>query len=129
MFWRFCLVGALGFVVDCGLTLLLVQRAGMDVLAGRALAFFAAASLTWQLNRHFTFRSSAGWVSIVPYVALALVGAMINLGVYRAWVAIAGGGTGELMLGVALGSLMAMTFNFFTSRRLLHRGARITPRV
>lgn len=129
MFWRFCLVGALGFVVDCGLTLLLVQLVGMDVLAGRALAFLAAASVTWHLNRRFTFRSNAGWISIVPYVALTLMGALINLGVYRAWIAISGEATSELMVGVALGSLIAMTFNFFASRRLLERSTRITPRA
>lgn len=120
-FARFCLVGGVGFVVDAGLTLLLTQTANWDPLPGRLLAFIVAATVTWMLNRSFTFRSTKGASTWAPYVALTGVGAGINVGTYMAWIWVAGEGPLSIFTGVALGSAVALGFNFYISRAIFTR--------
>lgn len=115
-FLRFCFVGGLGFVVDASITLALTQFARMDVSAARILAFAIAATCTWQLNRTYTFCSGAGRSSWVPYVALTAVGAGINIGVYRAWLAGVPHDALNVIVAIALGSIAALLFNFAVSR-------------
>ena len=121
-FARFCAVGVVGFVVDAGVTLALTQTAGWQPLPGRVLAFVLAATVTWALNRRFTFRSKAGAATWAPYVALTGVGAAINVGTYMAWLWFAGEDASSILVGVALGSVVALGFNFAASRALFRRG-------
>src|SRR5262245_27782687 len=129
MFWRFCIVGTVGFLVDSG-TLLLLTSAGLaGPLWGRVASFLVAASVTWALNRRFTFRSTRGGASIVPYVLLTSVGALINIGVYRLWIGAFGEAPAMLFLGVAAGSGVALAFNFAVSKYVLFPAATCeTPR-
>jgi putative flippase GtrA len=121
-FARFCAVGVVGFVVDAGLTLVLTQTASWQPLPGRVLAFVIAATVTWALNRRFTFRSGAGAATWAPYVALTAIGAGINIGTYMAWLWFAGEDGSSILVGVALGSVIALGFNFVTSRAIFRRG-------
>ena len=120
-FWRFCIVGAIGFGVDAGLTLTLTQSAGWNSFSARIFAFLIAASLTWILNLRFTFRSTRGAGTWLPYVSLAVLGAGINVGTYLAWLHWAGGGPLQLLIGVAIGSACAMSFNFVAVGNLVFR--------
>jgi putative flippase GtrA len=54
-FLRFCLVGAAGSLVDAGLLQALVTLAGANPFVARVSSFLAAATVTWRLNRCFTF--------------------------------------------------------------------------
>ena len=118
-FLRFCAVGTLGFVADSSITLMMTQALGLGPTVGRIVAFVTAATLTWQLNRRYTFRSSAGRASWVPYVVLTSVGALINIGAYRVWIGLAGTSPAQIILGIALGSVAALTFNYFVSRQFV----------
>jgi putative flippase GtrA len=120
-FARFCAVGVVGFVVDAGVTLMLTQTAGWQPLPGRILAFAFAATVTWTLNRRFTFRSEKGAATWAPYVLLTGVGAGINVGTYMAWLWLAGESAPSILTGVALGSILALGFNFFVSRAIFTR--------
>jgi len=120
-FARFCAVGVVGFVVDAGVTLALTQIAGWQPLPGRVLAFVIAATVTWTLNRRFTFRSEKGASTWAPYVALTGIGAGINVGTYMAWLWLAGEAASSILTGVALGSIVALGFNFVTSRAIFTR--------
>jgi putative flippase GtrA len=120
-FLTFCVVGVAGFVTDALTTLAATQLLGLDPLPGRAIAFLVAASITWYLNRRYTFRSTAGSRSLAPYLALTGFGALINIGVYRTWVQTAGAAPVQLVTGVALGSVTALAFNFLISRYVVFR--------
>jgi len=120
-FARFCAVGVVGFAVDAGLTLALTQTAGWQPLPGRVVAFVIAATVTWTLNRRFTFRSDKGAATWAPYVALTAIGAGINVGTYMAWLWLAGEDASSILVGVALGSVVALGFNFAASRALFRR--------
>jgi putative flippase GtrA len=117
-FLRFCIVGAVGFAVDAGCTLLLTQLTSLTPLPSRMLAFVVAATVTWGLNRRFTFRSTAGLGSWMPYILVTGVGALINIGVFWIWIAWAGTGPLSIVGGVAAGSVAALSFNFFASRAI-----------
>ena len=117
-FARFCAVGIVGFVIDAGVTLLLTHTAGWQPLTGRVLAFLIAATATWPLNRRFTFRSEKGAATWAPYVLLTGVGAGINVGIYMAWLWLAGESPMSILTGVALGSGVALGFNFLASRAI-----------
>jgi len=117
MFLRFCLVGGLGFVVDAGCTLAFTQLLGWPPGLSRVLAFALAASTTWFCNRSFTFRSAAGASTWLPYVLLTAFGAVLNLGVYMAWLAVFGTSATDIFLGVVFGSAAALALNYAISRR------------
>ena len=52
-FFRFCLVGGVGFVVDAGSLWLLIDFGSMGLLSGRVVSYLIAATVTWALHRHF----------------------------------------------------------------------------
>ena len=54
-FGQFLGVGALGFLVDASVFALALETTGLGPLISRLLAFAAAATFTWVLNRRFTF--------------------------------------------------------------------------
>lgn len=116
---RFSMVGCVGFAVDAGLTLFLTQGLLWSPTISRIVAFVLAASITWALNRRFTFRSSTGRGTWLTYVAFTSFGALINVGTYLAWIQIAGTQAIMILLGVALGSGVGLGFNFWASRRLV----------
>ena len=116
-FLRFCLVGGIGFLVDAGLTLWLHQTWHRAALESRVAAFVVAATVTWALNRSYTFSSSAGAGSWLRYLLLTSAGALINIGLYLAWLRVFGQGPLNVLAGVALGSIVAMGFNFTVSRK------------
>lgn len=83
-FARFLLVGGAGFVIDAGLTLLLM-RAGMAPGLARVPAIAAAMGFTWLANRHFTYRVSTRRTAseALRYFAVALTMAALNYLVFR----------------------------------------------
>ena len=121
-FLRFCVVGVVGFVVDASCTLVLTQVAALSPLPARIASFIVAATVTWGLNRRYTFRSTAGLGSWMPYVLLTSIGALINISVYWTWLAWAGTGALSIVSGVAAGSVAALAFNFLASRKIFRRG-------
>ena len=123
---RFALVGCVGFAVDAGLTLLLHAGAGLGELQARVPAFLVAATVTWWLNRHFTFRARVGAASWLRYVLTTGIGALVNIACYLGVVRLLGTRPLDLLAGVAVGSLVALAFNFWVSRRWVFADRRAT---
>jgi putative flippase GtrA len=117
-FLFFCIVGTVGFVVDSTALLALTQFMGMHHLLGRVFSFLLAATITWTLNLRFTFRAVRRARSWLPYVLATSFGAVINITVYQVWVLLVGTTPTQLLIGVALGSISALFFNFLISRRI-----------
>jgi len=85
----------------------------------RLLAFLVAATAGWWLNHQFTFQtrapvSASSWLR---YVVLTSAGAAINIACYLGVVRVLGTSPLHLLAGVAVGSVVAMGFNFWVSRR------------
>ena len=79
------MVGGLGFVVDAGLTVTLIQ-ADLDPFSARLIAIALAMLVTWRLNRAVTFGASntSQKTEGVRYSAVALTAAAINYVSYAA---------------------------------------------
>ncbi|MEM9178235.1 MAG: GtrA family protein [Pseudomonadota bacterium] len=84
-FGRFAFVGAIGFVVDMGTTLLLIAL-GIDPLLARIVAIGLAMLTTWRLNRAMTFGpSQTSQVSEgLRYFLVAIAVAACNYAIYAA---------------------------------------------
>jgi putative flippase GtrA len=123
-FFRFCLVGTVGFVADAGSLQLLVSWSGMNPYASRLFSYLFAATITWWLNRRFTFAacSDAAWhAQWLRYVVVNAVGGGVNYGVYAAAVFLSAFVRDHLYLGVAAGSAVGLAVNFTASRFLVFR--------
>ncbi|MCC7280955.1 MAG: GtrA family protein [Acetobacteraceae bacterium] len=123
--FRFGLVGLAGYVVDVAV-LEAVVRAGTDPFTARVPSFLAAASVTWYLNRRFTFRGPEARQRPVRhqwplFVALMLPGAALNYGTYALMVAQWDLARNVLALPVAAGALAGMTTNFLASKLIVFR--------
>jgi putative flippase GtrA len=123
---RFGAVGTVGFVVDAGLLVTIVALADVSPLPARILSFLVAATVTYALNQRFTFQLGGGfsfgrWTS---YVTTTAIGACINVGIYRLWIAYMSATPSQLVIGTALGSLAAMLLNYFASSTLVFRNAK-----
>lgn len=121
---RFGLVGCVGFVTDAGVTLLLHSQLGLGEALARVLGFLVAATVTWWLNRRFTFQVAGGASSWLRYVVITSAGAFINIACYLVVVQLLGATPMVLLLGVAVGSVVALGFNFWVS----HNWVFATPR-
>ena len=114
----FSLVGAAGFVVDAAIVWALTSN-GANAIIAQAIAFAVAVTVTWLLNRQFTFAQHASpnrlreWMH---YAAANSIGAVVNNGVYVLLVLMVAMFTKEPVLAVAAGSLAGLVFNFTASR-------------
>ena len=120
-FLRFCLVGGIGFLVDAG-TLLLLLHVGLDRYVGRVISYLVAATVTWLLNRLYTFDSTAPQAlhrQWARYVAVNAAGAGINYLVYAGSMLASDTLYRHPVLAVAAGSAVALLFNFAANRWLV----------
>ncbi|MBO9514197.1 MAG: GtrA family protein [Variovorax sp.] len=124
-FLSFAIVGALGFVVDVGVLYLASPHLGW--YGGRIVSWWVAATATWLLNRHFTFRARPSGRSIAleyaHYMLTMAGGALVNYAAYVLTLRWAGGAWGPA-LGVAVGSCAGLAVNFLSARYLVFRAAR-----
>lgn len=121
-FFKFGIVGGIGFFVDAGV-LYLCMALGMGPYGGRVVSFFAAASTTWLCNRLFTFRHHKSddtlHVQWAKFLLVSMGGFVFNYGSYAALIATSALTAAYPIIGVAVGSIAGMFFNFFVSRRLV----------
>ena len=79
------MVGAVGFIVDGGLLMLLHHGLGLGLLGARLVSFSVAVTVTWYLNRQHTFQHrktdepAQEWGR---YAVANSLGALINLGLF-----------------------------------------------
>ncbi len=118
-FLRFALVGVIGFVVDSAVLYALIYGADAGPYLGRLVSFLAAASVTWLLNRRFTFRDAARapahrqWSVFVAFMGL---GGLLNYGAYALVILLAPVHPATPLFAVAAGALAGLAVNFTTSR-------------
>lgn len=120
---RFGVVGTVGFLVDASTVVGLTRMVHLGPLPARILSFLVAASVTWKLNRHFTFARTGNnsYQEWGKYLMATALGGMVNVAIYRYWISMAGTTTRDLVIGVALGSLGAMVLNFLIAKKLIFR--------
>lgn len=127
---RFAAVGAVGFAVDGGILSLLAHIAGWAPWSARFVSFPIAVVTTWLLNRKLTFRRASSYSAPTEGVLYGLVqfcGAAINLAVFGACMALAPALNSLPIVPFAIGSGVALFFNFAVLSSLLYARARSMP--
>jgi putative flippase GtrA len=115
----FGLVGALCFGVAAGTTVILIWL-GLGPYLGGALAFSCAITVSWYLNRIFTFRarrSRRPVRELIGFIGANLPGGALNYSAYACLVFL----HVEPVAAVAAGSMTGMICNFALSRWLIFR--------
>lgn len=116
---RFVIVGGVGFVVDASVLTCLVHFFDGGLYTSRGVSFSLAVSVTWYMNRCWTFgvsENSKKAQEYARYFVVQLLGALINLGVYAACIE-----SSEFMarlpiIPLAIGAAVALFFNYFLSK-------------
>lgn len=116
---RFGGVGVIGFVVDGGLLYLLLQRQ-FDPYLARAITFPLAVSVTWYLNRHWTFgirrlQADRGR-EYRRYLLIQGLGAVANYAVYCVILWFVVQTPANALAALAVGALVGFAINFAGSR-------------
>jgi putative flippase GtrA len=132
--YRFALVGTVGFIVDASVLQMLVSWFGVGLLTGRIFSYLAAATITWFLHRIYTFRHQlpvADKHATSPqalldqwfrFIVTNGIGASLNYGIYAILILGFELCRAYPVVAVAIGSLVAMVFNFAISRRFVFSG-------
>ncbi|MFZ1416440.1 MAG: GtrA family protein [Defluviicoccus sp.] len=117
----FAVVGSIGFGVDAGGLVLLFHALDWGHYASRGASFLVAVTVTWYLNRTWTFAKRGGGNKrreYSVYFLVQVVGACINGAVYALGLALSPAMQAFPLLALACGSIVAMAFNFLATRRL-----------
>ena len=129
-FFRFCMVGTVGFIVDAGTLALLVASLVPNPYWARLISYLLAATTTWILNRSFTFRVTGGggkhW-EWVRYVVLNAVGGGLNYGTYALLVYRFPLVYAYPVLGVVAGSAVGLVVNYSANKFLVFGRRRCEP--
>lgn len=126
-FLMFAVSGCLALGVDVGVLWLTQPLLGH--YGGRLLSFLSAATFTWWFNRTLTFRAAECRVAgallkeYAAYLSSMALGGGLNYGAYAAAVSMLPLVHRHPALGVALGSLVGMGFNFWSAKRILRNKA------
>ncbi|MGC9193674.1 MAG: GtrA family protein [Thermoplasmata archaeon] len=119
---RFGISGVAGFLVDSGIVALCTQTVGMGPIPSQSVAFSVAVTVTWLINRYWTFAEHASdrWVQEwLRYIAANSLGAAVNNVVFAALILTTILFRRNPVLAVAIGSLSGMGFNFLSSKNLI----------
>ncbi|MBX7199030.1 MAG: GtrA family protein [Rhodospirillaceae bacterium] len=116
---RFAIIGTIGFIVDASTLKLLVALLNMDLYSGRVVSFLTAATGNWMLNRRFTFRQAGDHAPMkqwLKYLGANAVGFAVNYSTYAALITYVAVAKAHPVLGVAAGSIAAMSLNFTVNK-------------
>lgn len=110
-FARFAGVGGTGFVVDTGLTLLLIHR-GIDPYTSRIFAIIFAMITTWRLNRALTFGASRTSQTSegARYFIVAILAAILSYAIYASLLITFTGFPPALAIVIAVGTTTLVSF-------------------
>jgi putative flippase GtrA len=115
----FILVGGTGFLMDAGCLILLFHVLEFGHYSSRLVAFAVAVTVTWILNRTYTFQATKPrniHTEYVKYFSTQTIGALINLGIYALCLAASPVMRDLPVLALGVGSVIAMVFNYFAMK-------------
>ena len=121
-FFKFGVVGTLGFVVDTIVVYALRHQLGL--YGAGLVSFLVAATANWLMNRLWTFRGQGTlpahreWAR---YMATNAVGFVLNRGTYALLVTFVALCAEQPVFAVAAGSIAGMGVNFVLSRTMVFR--------
>lgn len=121
-FARFATVGGAGFIVDNAIVY--GMRGAIGLYWAGAVAYLAAASVNWLINRLWTFRGRGtrpAHQQWALFLVANLVGFVLNRGTFAVAVALLPIAAAYPVLAIAAGTAVGMLFNFHLARRFVFR--------
>lgn len=120
-FLKFAVVGTIGFITDTATVY--VIRDAIGIYAAGFAGSAASTSITWPLNRHWTFNGAGGAIRrLLPlYIATNLLTLALNRSVFIILVTFVPLCARQPIFAVAAGSIAGMFVNFFFKRSLVFR--------
>lgn len=116
-FFRFLLVGTLGFVCDYVILNLLIQLTACSPYIARIFSFLIAVFVTWQCNSRFTFLSSdLSFYMFLKYLTTNSLGFLFNLAIYTGLLALAGWTQGFALI---MASASALLLNYLLNNKIV----------
>ena len=114
-FFKFCIVGSAGFLVDTGVYYLAAII--LPVLLSRILSFSSAVLFTYYFNRSFTFKNQSAITinEFLKYYSAMVLGGAVNIGSFWLLMHIFSIINSYPILGIAFGSIAGLVVNFITS--------------
>lgn len=137
--FKFAFTGGIGFLIDVGMLTVLTVAFHVNPYVARVFAILIAMTVTWLINRRFTFKvhdkvtDARGLAAEGGRYGLVAIGAaLVNYGVYAATVyslpeTIFGSDHLGPPLSAVVGSGVAMFFSYYGYSRFAFRHARPLP--
>nr|WP_319493603.1 GtrA family protein [uncultured Desulfobacter sp.] len=123
-FFKFAMIGCVGFVVDAGVMLLLDPLSGLNPMQARPISFLFAVTATWYLNRRFTFGCRTKCMRLqewIRYTSANGIGAVLNLIIFYTLMGLSSLFMDYPVFALAIASVLALMFNFWASKTLAFR--------
>jgi putative flippase GtrA len=118
-FWRFCVVGGIGFLTDA-MMLELGVSAGLEPHIARVFSVVVALQVTYVLHRSFTFRgrNGKGFNRWLLFLGVNLVGCAVNYTVFVLVLAYVLHGEGRLerMIALCMSTGVSLLVNYTMNR-------------
>jgi putative flippase GtrA len=128
----FALAGVAGLLVDAGIVVALRRTTSIDLVSAKLVGFAVAVTVTWLINRNLTYAGRKNTRLIrewTRYVAVNGVGGLINNVAYILAVFASNDIARHPEIGVAIGSLAGMVFNFASSRSYVFRHSAVNAKT
>ena len=124
-FPAFVVVGGIGFIVDASILAILVHGYGWGDYTARVVSFAVAVTATWYLNRRYVFaarKTPNRRSEYSRYLTVQIMGMGINFLVYSLCIASSQTMDQWPVLALAVGSAVALFFNFAGARAFVFLG-------
>jgi putative flippase GtrA len=111
-FSKFAMVGAAGFVVDCGTLALVLKTTPLDAFSARFISIATAILATWLLNRTVTFGKSGHSLAreAMRYGGVGIAGSALNYAIYSTVLLAVPNAGAFPALFIASGSVMVLSY-------------------
>ena len=117
---RFLLVGGLIFIVDGLVLFTLINAFSLPPLVSRTVSCSVALMAAFYLHARFTFLVSPSRGTLFRYLVSQSLSAGLNFSVYAVWL-VYGYSYKAPLIGLTIGSISAMIFNYFVNKYFVYR--------
>ena len=121
-FFRYCAVGAVGFIADAAALLLLIHGTAMNPLLARVFSFTLAVMLTFLLNKHWTFEGKIkrGMIaSFATYLGVQGIGFACNVAIFAIAILVLPPPFNAPLYSLAIASAIALAVNYGGARQIV----------
>lgn len=123
-FISFACVGVAGLIADAAVLALMLHGVGTDPYSGRIVSYIAAATVTWALNRTFTFKGQSSGSLLrqwAKFLLANLSGFAANYLTYALCINFVPLMQEFKLLALIPASIVGLVFNFTASKKLVFK--------